>query len=331
MTAFLFPHLKQKGVEEVMSVLDSFSLAAKWSPYLLTFIAVVIGLYLYAVGPGRRHFSGSEPVPVSKKLWFISGMILVYAAFGSPIDILGHFTFTFHMVSMVLAFIVAPPLMLRGIPEWMLLPIGKIPGIRRFKFLLHPLVTLFPFNILFSIYHFPAVLDAMMTNIVWHTIYYFVMFITATLMWFPTISPVSAFDKLEGFKKMIYLFANSIALLPACALIIFSPKALYGTYTDPAIWAQAMALCIPAGASVDLLALFPSGAQALGWMDPLTDQQTGGVIMKLSQEVIYGGILIYIILQWFKKDNPHDSDEAMEPTAAYYEMIGLKNDPTTNP
>nr|WGD91455.1 hypothetical protein P5665_18820 [Bacillus subtilis] len=40
--------------------------------------------------------------------------------------------------------------------------------------------------------------------------------------------------------------ADGMLLTPACALIMFSGAPLYATYTDPALWAEAMRLCVPA-------------------------------------------------------------------------------------
>jgi len=313
-----------------MSVLENFTFATNWSPILFTFLLGITLLYLYITGPGRSRVTNSEPVPLNKKIWFVSGMITLYVALGSPFDILGHFMFTFHMISMALAFIVAPPMLLGGMPEWLLAPIGKIPGIHRLKFALNPFVTLVLFNFSFSIYHVPRVLDFVMTNNALHYTYYVWLLITASLMWFPVICPVKAFDTLQGFKKMGYIFANSLGLMPACALIIFAPSPMYGTYTSPELWAIVMSLCIPQGASAaSLLEMFPAGAQAIGWMEPLEDQQLGGVIMKLIQEVIYGSILIYVFRQWFRRENPKDREaDSMEPTQAYYERLRLQSDPS---
>src|SRR5690606_38130881 len=137
-------------------------------PIIFFLLASITALYLYFCGPGRVHFADSEPVTRLKKFWFVGGMVILYAAIGSPIDLMGHYMFTFHMLSMALAYIIASPMLLAGIPGWMLRPIGKIPGIRRLKFLLNPLVALLLFNMAFSVYHFPGVHDYVMTNYAVH-------------------------------------------------------------------------------------------------------------------------------------------------------------------
>ncbi len=314
----------------MMFGLNGFSLAMMWSPFTALVFLLIIGSYLYVTGPGRARWVPSEgPVPLLPKIWFVGGIFFLYLAFGSPIDLLGHLMFSFHMLAMALAYIIAAPMLLAGLPEWMLRPIGKIPGIRKLRFMLHPIITLLLFNIAFSLYHVPHVHDYIMTNYTVHTLYYVLLFVTALMMWFPVICPVKVFDQLEGFKKMGYIFANSVLLMPACALIIFADEPMYATYTDPAMWAIAMGYCIPNMSSAAILDMF-SGPQSLSWMEPLRDQQLGGVMMKLIQEAVYGSILVYVFKQWYRKENPKGSDEAnsLEPSPALLEKLGLSSNRT---
>ncbi|WP_274364395.1 cytochrome c oxidase assembly factor CtaG [Paenibacillus thermotolerans] len=299
--------------------LNGFSWAAMWSPWAILSFAAVAVLYLYITGPGRKFFPSSEPVPVLKKAWFVSGVFFLYVAFGSPIDLLGHLMFTFHMLGMAFAYIIATPMLLAGTPGWLLEPIARIPGIKHAKWLMKPIVTILLFNAAFSVYHIPVVHDYVMTHYTVHTLYYILLMITSLLMWFPIICPIKSMDRLEGFKKMGYIFADSVLLMPACALIIFSGTAMYSTYTDPKLWAIAMGYCLPQNSTI-ILDMF-QGPGLLQWMDPLEDQQTGGVVMKLIQEVVYGSILIYVFLQWYRKENPKDSDLSHEPSEAVLEQL----------
>ncbi|TLS51233.1 cytochrome c oxidase assembly factor CtaG [Paenibacillus antri] len=303
------------------------SWTSMWSPVTLAAFVALALIYLYITGPGRARFADSTPVPAAKKAWFVGGLAFLYVAFGSPIDLLGHMMFTFHMISMSFAYLVAAPMLLAGTPEWLLRPIGRIPGIKGLKFLVNPIFTLLFFNIAFSIYHVPLVHDFVMLNFAVHTAYYVLLMLAALLMWFPVICPVSSLDKLEGFRKMGYIFANSVLLTPACALIIFSGTAMYVTYTDPMMWATAMGYCVPQGATA-LLEMF-SGPQALGWMDALVDQRTGGVLMKIFQEIVYGSILVYVFRQWYRKENPKakNDDDSLDPTPAYFEMLRAQSEP----
>jgi putative membrane protein len=305
--------------------LDGFGWSALWSPMMVIVIIAIAAAYLYITGPGReRWFPGEADVSPLKKAWFLGGLFFLYAAFGSPIDLLGHLMFSFHMLAMAMAFIIASPMLLAGTPEWLLRPVARIPGIRYFRFMIHPIVTLLLFNLAFSLYHMPGIHDYIMTNYTVHTFTYGLLFVTSLLMWFPVICPVPSIDKLEGFKKMGYIFANSVLLMPACALIIFANEPMYGTYTDPLMWAVAMGYCVPGISTAALLEMF-SGPQSLAWMEPLRDQQLGGVMMKLIQEAVYGSILIYVFKQWYRRENKNSSEEndSLDPSPALLEQLRI--------
>ena len=50
-------------------------------------------------------------------------------------------------------------------------------------------------------------------------------------------------------------------------------------------------------------------------MDLVEDQQLGGIVMKLVQEVMYGAILAYVFYNWYKKEHA-DSDEVLPDAEA---------------
>ena len=105
------------------------------------------------------------------------------------------------------------------------------------------------------------------------------------------------------------------SLSPACALIIFAGTPMYAIYNDPTVWADAMGYCVSNPAALlDLV----GGPAAFNMMDPLEDQQAGGIIMKLVQEVMYGAILAYVFFQWFRREHSSDDDlpAGTEPTGS---------------
>ena len=160
----------------------------------------------------------------------------------------------------------------------------------------------------FSIYHIPIIHDYVMTHYTVHDIYYVVMLIMAFMMWWHVITPVKEWAKLTHVKKMAYIFANGVLLTPACALIIFTNAPLYAIYNDPEVWVQAMGYCIPGDTSF-LLAQF-EGPQFFNMFTVIEDQQTGGIIMKLVQEVTYGVLLGFVFRDWFNREHKQEDLDA---------------------
>ncbi len=294
--------------------LQYFSFSEIWSPLFL-FIIILIGLtYLYVTGPYRNRFKDSEPVTLKQKMMFLFALFLYYLAIGGPINILAHLMFSAHMLSMAIAYLIVPPLMMLGLPAWLVRPVFQYKPMKTVLKIMHPLISLVLFNALFSFYHIPMIHDYVMTNYVVHVIFYVVMLTAAFMMWWPITSPVPELRRLSELQRMAYVFANGVLLTPACALIIFAGSPMYATYNDPTVWAQAMGFCVPANSNI-LLGDF-GGPAYFSIFPALDDQQLGGVIMKLVQEIMYGGILAYIFFNWYRRENPSDQDD-MNPKEGY--------------
>ncbi|WP_261180747.1 cytochrome c oxidase assembly factor CtaG [Anaerobacillus sp. CMMVII] len=280
----------------------SFTFRTIWTPELIFILLLISGLYFLLTGPLRYKFQHSEEVATKKKVYFHFGLIAVYFGFGGPLYVLGHLMLSMHMFSMAIVYLIAPPLLLLGIPHWFFTFLGRFALLRvPFKILGKPLMGLILFNAMFSFYHLPFTFDRLMTNNGAHNIYQLGMLLAAFLMWWH-ITPV--FPKQEGqlteLKKIGYMFASGVLFTPACVLVIFAGGPLYATYTDVGTWAIAMSYCLPPGADVPF-ELF-SGQNSLTWLTPHHDQQFGGAIMKVTQELVYGIAIGYTFKQWMKRD-----------------------------
>lgn len=291
-----------------MPELQGFGFQSMWSPFSLMLTLFIGTLYLYVVGPLREKFEDAAPVSLKKKFLFLFGLSLLYFALAGPLHLLAHLMFTYHMLAMAIAFLAAPPLILLGLPAWLLRPVFRVRLVKKTsKLLLNPVFTLLTFNGLFSIYHIPVIMDTVMTNYVIHTFVYVILLLTSFLMWWPVIEPIPSLSTLSHLKKMGYIFANGVLLTPACALIIFAPEPLFQIYSDPLVWAQALGYCVPGDPAV-LLQQF-QGPSMYSLLPPKDDQQLGGIIMKLMQEMMYGCILMYNFMLWYKSENPEEEEQ----------------------
>ncbi|CAG9611053.1 hypothetical protein BACCIP111899_00225 [Bacillus rhizoplanae] len=290
-----------------MSNLWIFGFEALWSPiFFLFMLAVVIG-YLLIIGKYRHRFPNGEEVSKRKIFYFISGMLLLYFVKGGPIDLLGHIVFSAHMFEMAIMYMAVPPLLLLGLPNWLF---QYITSFRFIRMMLHicanPIVALFVFNGLFSMYHLPVVFDAVKQSQIGHPIVLAVLFFTAMMLWWPIFNPLPEYQTLSDIKKIGYMFANGMLLTPACALIIFANVPLFATYTDPSAWMKVMELCVPAGT---LSNLNITGPDFLHWLPVLEDQKTGGIIMKIVQEIVYGTVIGYVFFAWARKERIKDAEQ----------------------
>lgn len=283
-----------------------------WSPVFLAVMLLITAGYLVLTGPIHDRMGTGKPVTVGRKVLFLLGMAVLYAAQGGPVELLGHMMFSFHMVSMALSYLIAPPLLMLGLPDWTWSRLaGWLSGgpLSRLRFLTHPIVAAVVFNGLFSLYHFPAIHDYVMLHFTVHRLYYAVLFIAAVLMWWTLVKPVPDHSEVHGLKQMGFIFLNMVLLTPACGLIIFAPEPLYATYSDPAVWAKAMGYCVSGDPGL-LLSRF-GGPEFFGYLEPAIDQQVGGIIMKFIQEIIFASMLAYVFYRWYKQEN-REGDDLLE-------------------
>ncbi|MCR6474400.1 cytochrome c oxidase assembly protein, partial [Bacillus safensis] len=83
-----------------MENLEIFGFRALWSPYYLTCIVIAAALYLLLVTKGKHRAT------VKEKTLFLTGLVLLYAVKGSPIDLMGHIMFSAHMAQMAVLYLV---------------------------------------------------------------------------------------------------------------------------------------------------------------------------------------------------------------------------------
>lgn len=290
----------------VEQLFSNFGFRALWTPELIVVLLIVAFFYFRIIGKWRTRFIGSEPVETKRKVFFILGLTALYIGWGSPLYVAGHMMMTFHMVQMVAAYYVAVPLLIISFPKWFYRAIAhrlkSVPIIGTLgKIIFKPILALFIFNGLFSLYHIPLVFDFLMQTYFLHDVYYLMLFAGSFLMWWHMIAIIPSSANLSELRRILYIFLNGVLITPACAAIIFSGSAIYGVYTDPTIWAQTMAYCLPPGADVPL-ELFGGGVNQFSPLAAKPDQQLAGILMKILQEISFGVMVGNVFRQWLKKE-----------------------------
>jgi putative membrane protein len=258
-----------------------------WNPDLFLIVLIIAYFYIKMVQYYNTQSNSEDKTGWKQVTQFLIGLFLFYIAQGSPIHFIGHhYIFSLHMLQQSILFLIVPIFIWLGLPVRFLRMIVNLTGFKQvFYTMTRPLIALFAFNVLISIYHIPFVMDYLMRDEWMHMIYHSILFITAMFMWFPVFGQLPELDRLSELKKIGYIFANGILLTPACALIIFSNSLLYDTYTN---------VVIP-----------------FDWLSAFDDQQLGGIIMKIIQEIVYGISLSIIFFQWYRREREQEDDNSL--------------------
>ncbi|WP_173916588.1 cytochrome c oxidase assembly factor CtaG [Halobacillus sp. Marseille-Q1614] len=280
--------------------LQIFGFRALWSPYYLLFVLLLSAIYFYITGPKRKK--GEARPTTGQQVSFYSGMLLLYVLKGSPVDLLSHIMFTAHMTQMALYFLLFPILVIKGIPVWIWEKVFYTSILNPIlRLLTKPLISLILFNGLFSLYHMPVVFDYAKSNEIAHAVITTFILMSAFIMWWSVFSPIKEFNRLSPILKIGFIFANGVLITPACGLIIFAEVPLYSTYTESGAWMQAMSLCVPSDVLAGISGAL-SGPEYFTPMPLVEDQQLGGIIMKIAQEIIFGVLIARIFFSWFNRE-----------------------------
>ena len=284
-----------------ISSISIFGFQANWSPYFLLAVVLISTVYFLMVTKWRHAIPDNRPLKTYEIVLFIIAMISIYLLKGGPIDLLSHIVFSFHMLQMACLYLLIVPLLYFAVPAYFIDYIISLPVVRPiFKLISSPIIALILFNGLFSIYHLPVVLDFLKTDAILHGLFTIILSITAFAMWFPVFNRTSLpVNQISGLQKLLFVFMIGVLLTPSCGLIIFAQHPMYDTYTNPKAWVNAMSLCVPTETLNSILASSGiSGPEYFTNMSSLEDQQTGGVIMKVLQEIFFAFMLFYIFFSW---------------------------------
>jgi putative membrane protein len=253
---------------------------------VLAVVAALEGSYLWAIYRlGPRLLPGDEPAASRRQVaWFTAGALAVLVASEWPIhDLSEHYLFSVHMVQHTLISLVAPPLLLLGMPSWLLRKLlSPRPVYAVLRQLTRPLIALVLFNAVIVVTHWPVLVNAMLQHHMLHLVGHLVLFGSATLMWWPVVSLLPEMPTLSYPGRMLYLFLQSIVPTVPASFLTFGSRPLYSFYVRaPRIW---------------------------GW-SALTDQTIAGLVMKLVGGLILWSVIAVVFFKWYQVEQHDGWDE----------------------
>ncbi|MBI3979963.1 MAG: cytochrome c oxidase assembly protein, partial [Chloroflexi bacterium] len=231
----------------------------------------LLGAYFVALrGPRARR---APPVGWGQRSAFISGVILIFGALSSPLDVLAdQYLFSAHMVQHMMLTMLAAPLLLMGTPGWLLQPLARSGTVVRIaRSALFPVVAFSLLNAVFSVSHVPWIYELALAAKPVHIALHAAYLSTALLFWWPLLSPVGDLPRLPYPLQIVYLFLHTVPTAIVGALIGLSDRILYPSYAAaPRLWS----------------------------ITPLADQQIAGLIMWVGGLTIDLVILTAVFFSW---------------------------------
>jgi putative membrane protein len=261
----------------------------RWSihPSTVLGIAALGALYIWASKRLERW-----PTP-GQQILFFSGLLVMFASLNGPIhDLSDDYLFSAHMVQHLLLTLALPPLLLAGVPGWMLRPVLSRPRVAPItRFLTRAPICFVVFNVVIAGWHLPQFYNAAMANHNLHILEHLMFMAAAVLMWWPLLSQLPEFPRLAYPGQMLYSFLLSIPMSIVAIYIAMADHVLYPAYS----------------ATPRVLSL-----------TPLEDQLLGALIMWIPGGLIFTIIMTVVFFKWNARgeDSTAGAQVDWKPSAA---------------
>jgi len=211
--------------------------------------------------------------------YFYTAITLSILIKATPLDMIGnHYLFSAHILQLSIIYFIVIPLFILSFPRSFY---RQILWNHRLRFavtiLSHPWLSLITFNGLLTLYLIPVVYTFLQTHLILHIICQLILFITAVFMWVVIIEPVPEMKVLGHLMRAAYIFFASLALMPIGFFFVIVQKVHFPIY-------------------------FAVEGTIFPVLTVIYDQQLAGGILKITQMFSYCFALLFIVLQWGKRE-----------------------------
>lgn len=239
----------------------------------------------YLVACRRHRAATGEATRVRSIRLFLLGVGVLWLGADWPIhDLAERYLYLMHMTQHLLFTLVAAPILIAGMPPWMLRSLLAPGFVRRiFRFMTRPIVALVFFNGVLLFTHWPEVVAASVNSELLHFCLHVLIVTSALVMWWPVMSPLPELPALSPPGQMLYLFLQSLAPTIPASFLTFGHSPLYPVYAAfPRIW----------GIGV------------------LNDQLVAGLIMKLVGGLVLWVVIATIFFRWYNDEQRDGLDRS---------------------
>ena len=248
---------------------------------------VVIGVGLAAgvwIAAWRLH--GGRP-RLGEAAAFAGALATLLAVLNGPLHALSdRYLFSAHMIQHLALTLVVPPLLLIGVPGWMLdrwLDRGVLLRVPT-----RPLPALALYTVTLVGWHLPRPYTLALEIHGWHIVQHLTLMAAATLAWWPVLARSMVAPRLPHAAQILYLFAFGLPMTAVAAMITGAETLLYPFYAT---------------------------APRLLSLTPLADQRLGGIIMWVPAGIVPLVAFTVVFFRWAAAESEADEREAGTPAA----------------
>src|SRR5271157_5078786 len=216
-----------------------------WSiPPAATF-AIVLSALVYLRGWWLLRRAGAPFLPPWRAVTFLVGLFSLWVALASPMDVFNSFVLTAHMLQHMVLMMIAPPLILLGAP---LIPMVRglpIFAAREFvgpfvnwsvaqrvgNTLTNPICALLLMGVAMFAWHTPLLYELALRSSTWHQVEHACFFLTSLTFWWPVVQPWPSKTQWPRWAMVPYLLVADLQNTALSAILCFSDRVLYPSYS----------------------------------------------------------------------------------------------------
>lgn len=233
----------------------------------------------------------------ARAIAFAAGVLLLLLALISPLDTLGDtYLFSAHMLQHLLLVLAVPPLLLLGLPPYVVAHVLHYRAADRCERVLgRPLVAWLVGMATLWIWHLPALYEAALRNGGIHVVQHLAFLTSATVFWWPVLAPLAGRRRLAPLATVGYLVAATFANGVLGVVLTFAPPGLYPAYARP----------------IDTLGMLALVRQRWGLSYAL-DQQLGGLLMWVVGGPAYLLAALGALARWYNQPEEEDAVASLQ-------------------
>ena len=237
-----------------------------WTLDPLQLAPVVLAALAYGMRARTLRTRGT-PMAAWRVALFATGIVLLLAAFASPIAAIGERElFSFHMLQHVLVGDLAPLCLLAGLSGPMLRPLLALRPVERLRGLANPAIALPIWAANLYLWHLPLLYEGAVNHSALHALEHVCFFTAGLIVWLPVLETLPAPEWFGTGAKLAYIAAVRVVETVLGNIFVWSGAVFYGVYAR---------------------------GEELWGISPLQDQGLAGAVMMIE-----GSIVTVVALAW---------------------------------
>jgi putative membrane protein len=269
---------------------DAQAILQSWSPPLGVNLALGLTVVVYVRGWLRLHATFPKLFSAWRLAAFLTGIISIWIAIGSPLAAFDDVSLTVHMVQHLLLMAIAPAFVLLGAPalpflqglpqliaQRVLGPFLRWAPVRRLGHLItNPAICWLAATLALIVWHVPAAFGAALRWNWLHDLEHVSFLGTGLLFWWPVVQPWPSTARWPRWSLPLYLFAATLPCDALSGFLAFCDRVAYVSYVS---------------------------APRLLKIPPLEDQQLAASLMWICVTIIFLVPAIIVTMQILSPQN----------------------------